>query len=46
VAFTDSHHINKLIFKFDITDIEEEDIPLLPAFCEAFPKMGYNEIKD
>jgi hypothetical protein len=44
--FSPRHHNNKLTFKFDVTDIGEDDIPLLALFCKAFPKMGYKTVSD
>jgi Zn-dependent M16 (insulinase) family peptidase len=36
---------NKFTFKFDLTDLGEEDIPILALFCKAFPQMGYKTMK-
>lgn len=44
--FSPRHFGNKLTFKFDLTDIGEEDIPLLTLFCKAFPQMGYKNVTD
>ena len=37
---------NKLVFKFDLTDIGDEDLPLLALFCKAFPEMGFKNVTD
>ena len=34
----------KLTVKYDITDIEEEQIKLLPVVCSVFPSMGSKSI--
>lgn len=33
------------MFKFDLTDLGQDDIPILPLFCKAFPEMGYKTMK-
>lgn len=40
------HFGNKFTFKFDLTDVGEEDIPLLAVFCKAFPEMGSRAVTD
>ena len=37
---------NKFVFKFDLTDLGDEDIPILALFCKAFPRMGYKTMKN
>lgn len=45
-VFSPRHFGNRLNFKFDVTDIGEDDIPLLALFCKAVPQMGYKGVKE
>ena len=45
-VFSPRHYGNRFTFKFDMTDINEDDIPILALFCKAFPQMGYKTVND
>lgn len=36
---------NRFTFKFDLTDLGDEDIPILSLFCKTFPLMGCKTMK-
>lgn len=44
-VFSERSFGNKIVVKFDLTDLGDEDIPILPLFCQAFPRMGYRTLK-
>jgi hypothetical protein len=44
-VFNERSFGNRFIFKFDLTDLGDEDIPILALFCKAFPRMGYKTMK-
>ncbi len=43
--FSESRRGTKVNFKFDITDIEEQDLNMLGVFCKCFPAMGSKSLQ-